>query len=879
MKFLRQLGLQLFYIVLRCLLSLRYKIEVKGLSNIPKSMKGILFLPNHPAEMDPQIMMQIFWPSFRPRPLAVEHFYYQKGLRFFMDMVRALPLPTMDFANKWKVRRIEKLKQKLIEELDQGENFLIYPAGKLKRTPDERIGGASLIPDLLKERPEVNIVLVRTTGLWGSMFSCALTGMSPDFGKSLRKGFKTILKNGIFFSPRRKVTVEIELAGETFPRKGTRAEINKWLEKWYNKDGPEPLKLVSYSLWKEELAVQQTPAQAGFLEEVVVPEEIKEQVLASLSKMTRRKPEDLTPLLHLSHDLGLDSLDVSQLYIVLEERYDVEGLAFGQLQTVGDLLQAAAGAKKELTPAVQRKKKSKWPKEGKRKSPLIPEAQTLAEAFLITCERMGKATACADNMAGVLSYQKIKRSALVLSRKIQEMPGDHIGILLPASTTAYVVILGVMLAGKVPVMLNWTAGPRSLEHSANVTGLKVVLSSFRFLSRLESGDLGEVDDLLVLLEEFRREISLGDKLKGLFLSFLGKKKLLSKLKLSQNENDTAVVIFTSGTESLPKGVPLTHRNILYNLRAALSAVNILPSDTLYGVLPPFHSFGFSVTGFFPLIGGIRVCYAPDPTDSRALANDIEHFKPTIFCCAPSFVQGLLRVASEEQLESLRMIVTGAEKAPADLYGAMEGRIFLEGYGITECSPIVTMEREGESNRGVGRPIPGVELMVIDPETGSLADEGEICIYGPNIFAGYLGEDRNPFIEMDGKRWYRSGDRGYIDRDGTLILTGRLKRFVKIGGEMVSLGGIEDDLRAISQEMGWAPKKPAGPYLAVVARGIESEKPEILLYTSLDLVRELVNSALKKKGVGRLVKIAEVKRLEEIPLTGTGKTHYRLLDEL
>ncbi len=834
--------------------------------------------------MDPIIMIVLLWRQFKPRPLAIEHFYYQKGLRFFMELVGALPLPTMDVGNQWKVRRVEKLKAMIHDQLLKGENFLIYPSGRLKSTGDERIGGASLIPDLLNLNPDVNVVLVRTTGLWGSTFSRAITGVSPAFGPVLWNGFKTILKNGIFFTPRREIRVEFTFAPPDLPKRGEKMEINRWLENWYNKYGAEPLKFVSFAFWKEEFPTVTAKEMPSMEEEVHVPEEMKKQILAILSKMTRRPPEELRPDHHLSNDLGLDSLDIAQLNVFLEERFDITGLAPGQLQSVHDIFQAAGGVVKETEAPEPHKKKLRWPHEFKRPDPQIPEGDTIPEVFLKSCERMGDSVACADGLSGVLRYKKLKQSALVLSLVIREMPGENIGILLPSSVASYLCILATLLAGKTPVMLNWTAGFKNLEHAADICKLETVLSSFRFLSRLDNGDLGKVDDLLVLMEEVRRNIPLKTKLKGLFLSWRSVKSILKNLPNLPKKDDPAVIIFTSGTETLPKGVPLSHENILSNQRAALPRVNFLPKDSLYGVLPPFHSFGFSVTGTFPLLCGLKVCFAPDPTDSRSMANDIEHWDPTIFCCAPSFIQSLLAVASKEQLASLRMVVTGAEKAPQEMFDVLDsmGKLVIEGYGISECSPIVTVRGEGDEQKGVGKPLSNIELCVINSETDeqiSNDQEGEICIHGPNVFNGYLGIDRNPFIELGGKRWYRSGDRGYIDADGTLILTGRLKRFVKIGGEMVSLGGIEEDLRKICYDKGWAPTSTNGPILAVTSMGNESEKPIIVLFSTFDVDREALNKELKNLGHGRIVKIGEVRRCKEIPVGGTGKTQYRALDEM
>ncbi len=882
------------YWIFRIGVSLRYRVQIKGLEEIRKEKKkGILFLPNHPAEIDPLLLMLVLWRDFQPKPMAIEHFYYQKGLRFFMDLVGALPLPTMDVANQWKRKKIEKLKKVILERLRQGESFIIYPSGKLKTTPDEQIGGASFIHDLLTISPDLSIVLIRTTGLWGSIFSKALTEGTPDFWKMLIKGFKIGIKNGIFFTPRRKILIELEKAPENFPRKASRIDLNKYLEDWYNRypnSGPEPVKLVSYYFWKKELpevVISETPSTE---QKVEVPKEVEEAALEHLSKISRYPKEQIHRGMHLSNDLGLDSLDIAQLHIFLEERFSIEEMAPGQMQTVSDFLRAAVGKarkKEEGEQPVEKVKLSEWPKETNRPSPHLPEGKTLQEVFLRICDRMNSHIAAADRITKPLSYQKLKKLALILSFEMQNLPGEKIGILLPSSVGTYLLILALLLAKKVPVMLNWTSGPKAIDHSVKVTDLKVILSSFRFLGRIENGDLGSVDDLLLLLEDLRMKISLKNKLKGLIYQFYSWKSLLKKLNLDKlDEKSWAVVIFTSGTETLPKGVPLSHKNILSNFASAFSCMQFTSEDLLYGVLPPFHSFGFSATGIGPLVTGIKICFAPDPTDSRALGDDIAHFKPTVFCCAPSFIKNLFRVVKREQLESISLYISGAEKAPDELFNFVKSlgkeKKMIEGYGVSECSPIVTMDRWDRPHKGVGYTIPGVELCIINPETNEVLgkkQEGEICIHGPNVFEGYLGYDRSPFIILNGKKWYRSGDRGYLEEDGALFITGRLKRFVKIGGEMVSLGGIEEEMEKLCKEKNWPLQKGEGPSFAVAAKGKESDKPEIILFTTFDVNKEEINQFFKDKGWSRLVKISEVKKIEQIPLTGTGKTHYRALEEM
>jgi len=883
--------------IVKCLLSLRYRITVKGkeeLTHLRRLQKGgILFLPNHPAEIDPVIVMSILGSKFHPCPLVVEHFYYGPGLSFFMKLVNALPVPSsIASTNKWKLKQVEKLYANVANRLKRGDNFLIYPAGRLKLGGLEILGGTSLAHNLIQACPNAKIVLVRTTGLWGSLFSRALTGRVPSFGKSLFEGFKILLKNGIFFVPRREVKVEFAVMPMDFALNASRTELNRYLEDWYNRypePGPEPLKLVSTLFWKTQLPTVAPPSEEKVEQkEVHVPSDVERKIYEQLSQISHRSISEIDRNMHLSLDLGLDSLDMAQLFTYLDEHYDIENLRPGEAETVEDLLKVAVGEKIAKEHEEGKEELPFWPKEKNRLPPFSPLGETLPEAFLLTAERMRSSIACGDATTGVLRYSKLKKTIIVLASKFREFPGDYVGILLPSSVAVNTLILACLLANKIPVMLNWTVGVRALDHAVKLLDFKVVLSSYRFLSKLANGDIGSLEERLILLEDFRKTLLLKDKIKGLLLSFKRPKKLLSYFGSDKiRTDDPAVILFTSGTETLPKAVPLTHGNLLSNQRAALSCAELWAKDILLGALPPFHSFGFSVTGILPLLAGLKVCYSPDPTDSQTLIRDTLHWKATLFCSTPSFIKAMFSIAKKDELKSLRLIVSGAEKTPQELFSKWESfgenKRMIEGYGITECGPIVTLNRLNEPRIGVGKPLPQVELCIIDHDTNSVlegGEEGEICIHGPNVFPGYLGDVPSPFVSLNGKKWYRSGDRGRIDKSGNLILSGRLKRFIKIGGEMVSLSGLEEELYDLAQKNNWKKKEKEseGPTLAVSVREKEVDKPLIILFTTLEISKEEVNSALKSCGYGKIVKIAEVKYVPQIPTTGTGKTHYRLLDE-
>ena len=886
--------------IARGLLSLRYTVTIKGEREISQklsSSKGALFLPNHPAEIDPILLMAYLGPKYFPRPMVVEHFYRLKGFQWILDLIGAMPIPTMEEkANVWRGKEVAKIFKDVLKSIESGDSFVIYPAGKLKSSGKELIGGASFVHSLLESSPDIDVVLIRTTGLWGSSFSRAHTGKSPDFGKTLFTGFFKLLKNGIFFLPRRKVLLEIALAPKDLPVKSSRLVFNKYLEDWYNRypePGSEPLSLISYSGFKDDFPPMTHALYSGdFLEDgqqVLVSKEIEQQVKQELSSLAKVDIDTITRKSNLSTDLGLDSLDIANVHIFLDRKFEVCDFAPGELQTLEDILQAISGDKKKTEKATttKHKKRFSWPHEPLRKSVRAPNGKTIQEAFLHACEIMGNVSVAADNLSGIVSYKKMKIGALALSRKIAKMPGDRIGIMLPSSVGAYTTILAVLLAKKVPVMLNWTTGVRGLDYAADVTKLSTAITSRTFLDKLEMRGLGKIESKLVYLEDVRQGISYLDKLRAVAKSYKKPESLLKELGLKLiSSSDPAVILFTSGTESLPKAVPLSHENILFNQASALSCVKFKRRDCLYGVLPPFHSFGFSITGLMPILSGLKVFYAPDPNNSHGMAEDIGRVRPTFFFCAPSFIRSLFAVASPSDLQSLRLIVAGAERAPKELLDYISLNLprtkFLEGYGITECSPVVTLARPFEPLRGVGRPLPGVEILIVDLSTReklSGTQEGEICIKGANVFSGYLGAGmQSPFLEIEGSRWYLSGDMGYLDESGNLILTGRLKRFVKVGGEMVSLGGLEEEILLFAKGKNLLPKEFSGTPIAVSMKEKDRDKPELILFTTFPAVREEINAFLKDAGWGRIIKISQIHSLSEIPLTGVGKTDYRLLDE-
>lgn len=895
---------RLISMVLHFFLWFRYRITVKGLDKINKKNLtkpgGILFMPNHPSVfIDPASIAIAIWSKYEVRPMIVEYFYYQPIVHWVMKYIRAVPVPNFDTSgNSLKRKRSNEVIQTVVDDLKKGDNFLVYPAGRTKQTELEIIGGASGIHRILSETPEANVVLVRIKGLWGSSFSRALTGKAPPLFPTLFHNLKYIFLNLIFFTPRRDITIEFELPPPDFPYGASRIELNRWLERWYNQpdgltkqEGKFPgdsLIFKSYSMWSEVIPkrYEEKIEDTDFaLQETSKDVQIK--VIDEIARITELKPEEIKLDMALDRDLGMDSLDISELGSFIQDYFDVKVLAVPDMTTVAKAIAIADKkiiCQEEKTEGLKIDFK-KWASFPSRKRVDVASGNIMPEVFLNNCARLGSTVACGDERAGILTYKDMKLRAILLAEYIRKLPGKYVGILLPSSVAAYLTILACQLAGKVPLMVNWTVGARHLEAVRKLSNVEVVLTSWAFIDRLENVDLTGVDDILVMLEDVRREFGLGSKLKAFWRSKMGTKSILRTFGIDQTSKDAeAVLLFTSGTESLPKGVPLSHQNILSNQRQALTSIDLYSDDVICGILPPFHSFGFTVTGLLALVSGVRAVYSPDPKDSKKLANIIRDWHVTIICGAPTFLKGIFRVGVPEDFTTIRLCVTGAEKAPPELFKMVElmgkGDTIVEGYGITECSPMLTANLSGRSALGVGEPLKGVELKIVSQETLQPLERmqrGLVVVRGPNIFKGYLNPNAvSPFVTVEGKEWYNTGDLGYLDDHNNLIISGRQKRFVKIGGEMISLAAVEDALVQAAPKMRW-PVSEEGPTLAVCAKEEAGYKTRIFLFTTFDTTLDEVNGVLRSQGFSNLIKVTAIIKLDAIPIMGTGKIFYRELE--
>ena len=861
----------------RLLLRLRYRIRVQGLAEIAaRGRRGILFLPNHPALIDPIIMLTELHRRFRPESLADAAQIEWPPVRWLARIFHARPLPDPATAGPESREEIEQAIQGCIEDLRRGRNVLLYPAGRIYRSRLEDLGGASAAHAIAQASPGARIVLARTRGLWGSRFSRA-PGRHPRFGRVLAGGAKSLLLSGLFFAPRRRISFEFYEPANP-PRRAGRTEFNRHLETFYNEDAPGNL-YVPYTPWERggrRIVPEPAPALAG-VDISGVPPATREQVLARLRELTGRP--DISEDAHLARDLGLDSLARLELQVWLEREFGFAVPEGDTLGTVREVILAAAGQSVSAVAEELQPIPAAWFAAGPPEAGALPSAASPPAAFLTQARRQPGRVILADQAGGARTYRDILTGILALQPVLRQLPGNYLGIMLPASAGAAVLYLAALFSGKTPVMVNWTIGTRYLRELLDRLGVRTVLTAGKLVARIESQGISfdEVRDRLVMAEDLRSQISLGMKLRAALGARTGARSL-DRAAVPE----TAVVLFTSGSESRPKLVPLTQANLMANIRDIPSLFRFRPDDKAVGMLPPFHSFGLTVTVLMPLCFGVPVVYHPNPTEGAMLARLIEAYRVTLMVGTPTFLNGILRAATNDQLRTLRVVVTGAEKCPEAVYEMVErrrpGMLVLEGYGVTECAPVVAANTETDARHGtIGRTLPSFEWARVDVDSGRRAEAGRpgmLLVRGPCVFPGYLqGEGADPFVEFEGKRWYRTGDLVTAGPDGWLTFAGRLKRFVKVGGEMISLPAVEEVL-----VRHYGRPDDTEPMLAVEATPSETH-PELVLFTVRPVDRAEANERLREAGLSPLHNLRYVREMEKIPTLGTGKTDYRALRAL
>lgn len=419
-----------------------------------------------------------------------------------------------------------------------------------------------------------------------------------------------------------------------------------------------------------------------------------------------------------------------------------------------------------------------------------------------------------SNTKKVYRCGEVLAGASILAKKLRPLLGDAgmVGVWLPPSPAGAFANIALAILGNVSVNLNYTSSPDGVRSAIKQCGLRHVLTARPFTAKMKLDPGPEVE--LIHLEDFRKEVTTLERLRAFLAVLLLPAFALDRwvLRLGRHRpDDLATIIFSSGSTGDPKGVMLSHRNLAANVESVIQAIDLGPKDRLLGILPFFHSFGYTVTIWVPLLVGASVVYYPDPRQAVEIGQLCRNYRCTLFLSTATFLRFFLKRCEPGDFSTLRLLICGAEKLPQSLaqeFHQKFGVMPLEGYGCTELSPVAaanvpdwsgTAARQLGNKAGtIGRPIPGVAARIVDPDTFEPlpADkEGLLLVYGGNVMMGYLGNSAATHQAIrDG--WYVTGDIGKFDEDGFITLTGRLARFAKIGGEMVPLEKIEEELNAI-----------------------------------------------------------------------------------
>jgi acyl-[acyl-carrier-protein]-phospholipid O-acyltransferase/long-chain-fatty-acid--[acyl-carrier-protein] ligase len=508
--------------------------------------------------------------------------------------------------------------------------------------------------------------------------------------------------------------------------------------------------------------------------------------------------------------------------------------------------------------------------------------------FVTQAKRSWRRFCMTDSLGQTVTFGQALTGAFLLARKLDQALRGHrnIGVLLPASVGAALVNMALLLAGKVPVNLNFTIGPEAMQAAIDKAGIKHIVAARPFLAKAKL----EERPGMIFVEDLPKTIGKAERA----FYYVGMRLLpvswIERLAGGGNctPDDLCTIMFSSGSTGTPKGVMLSHHNIMSNLEAIAQILWIQPDDRMLGVLPFFHSFGFTGTLCLPLVSGIGAIYHPNPLDAKTIGKLAREEKATILISTPTFCQAYYRSCGPEDFKSLRHVVVGAERLRPDFAAQFKekfGLDMLEGYGATEMGPVVSVNvpnvvHAGEQQVGhkpgtVGHPLPGVAAKVVDVENGQDLTEGQeglLLLKGPGRMVGYLADDNATAAALrDG--WYVTGDIAVVDEDGFIRITDRLSRFSKIGGEMVPHLKVEEAMLRIP-----------GIEAACVTAVPDPQRGERLV--GFYVANEAMASQLVWQGLGDsdlpkiwVPKASDLRRIESLPVLGTGKVDLRAVKAL
>ncbi|QIM64057.1 acyl-[ACP]--phospholipid O-acyltransferase [Frederiksenia canicola] len=530
---------------------------------------------------------------------------------------------------------------------------------------------------------------------------------------------------------------------------------------------------------------------------------------------------------------------------------------------------------------------SAWQRFIRRQKPLTEHWLSSAKSDLFK-------TSVVDAQGMKLSNLKLMAAVFSFVKQLRQQLKDqkHIGVVLPSSAAGSIVNMALLSMGKVPVNLNYTLSEQTMAKALEKAQIRTVISSAKFLEKLTARGFdfkAVLQDKLIFAEDLGKAISKSSKIRSLLMALLAPKWLLKLCYFSPvSLNDTATILFSSGSEGEPKGIELSHQNLLMNIKQVSELLNFRKDDVILNSLPIFHSFGLTVTTLLPLCEGIKMVSVPDPTDGEMVGKMCAKQGVTILFGTSTFFRLYTRNRKLHPLmfQRVRMVIAGAEKLKADVKEAFRlkfGLEIYEGYGTTETAPVAAVNlpnmldkdslKEMTFNKAgsVGLPLPGTVIKIVDPDTLTelpISENGLIVIGGGQVMKGYLNEPEKTadvIFEQDGVRYYKTGDKGNIDENGFITIVDRYSRFAKIGGEMISLGSVEEQIG-----------KTLGDEATFVATAINDEKKgeAVVLLVKSELPLSEIEQRIKAAEMPAIMQPSCIFQVAEIPVLGSGKIDFK-----
>jgi acyl-[acyl-carrier-protein]-phospholipid O-acyltransferase / long-chain-fatty-acid--[acyl-carrier-protein] ligase len=496
----------------------------------------------------------------------------------------------------------------------------------------------------------------------------------------------------------------------------------------------------------------------------------------------------------------------------------------------------------------------------------------LHHQFVRTAKKHESKLAIADRtLSRRVSYKKALIGSLILMKKFDAYAPGFLGIMLPNSAGSVLAIMATLMSGRVPVMINYSTGAAAnCEFAQKKCAFKTIITSKALLEKINCKKV----DGMVFLEDLMKSVGFLEKIKAAFTAGLPVERILKGIH-GGNEDDTLLILFTSGSEKEPKGVQLTHKNISSNYLALKKAILFTPDDIFLANLPYFHVFGQTANLWVPIVEGMTLVTYANPLDFKTICEIVREERVTLMAGTPTFFWGYVRASKPGDFATCRIMLSGADKCPDALrhaFAEKHGKVLLEAYGTTETSPAITVNTLEYNRPGsVGRAIEGVHVRVENYETGetcAVGEIGKILVKGDNVMKGYFDDFEQTSLSIR-HGWYDTGDMGYLDADGYLWHVGRLKRFLKVGGEMVSLIRVEDVLEKFL---------PPDVECCVV------EVPDSLRGSKIiaTITKKIDEKETLKKMAEHLPNIAMPSKfvvIPEMPKHGSGKIDFRTITEI